>query len=234
MGYQGQGMRTSPPPMRPARRPRAAASLVTALATAIVLLGAGCSDDEPTGADDPTPTTTAPRDTATSPTTDAAGTSDTTEGPSGTGDAGGALTAETATAELEALMEVQRDVYAQLRTQGALDERSLRELTRVFTASHAANELDGLRSVGGPTVIAESPAVPTVGAVEVLDATETCASLTADIPGVVEMVTIPVTYDPPYYVRLLPAPEGAEAPAWRIDFIASSNNGLPIEEARCP
>jgi hypothetical protein len=218
--------------MRPARRRRAAASLVTATFAVVALLAAGCSDDDPEADDEPTPTTTAPsRDTA-STTTEATGTSTETTDDGSTPDA--PLTAEAATAELEGLMEEYRDALVAIREQGSLDERSLRELTRVFTASHASNEVDGLESVGGTTVIVASPEVPEVSGVEIGEATDTCASLTADIPGVAEMVTVDVPYDAPYYIRLLRAPEGTDGQAWRIDFIASSNNGLPIEEARCP
>lgn len=222
--------------MRPARRPRAAASLVTALLAGVVLLGAGCSDDGSAADDQPTPTTTAPDDPTTSATTEPAETSsETTEADPATG--GGAddpLTVETAAAELQSLMEAYRDALAEIRAAGALDERSLQTLTDAFTVKAAQQSISGLESRGGVTILAEDAAVPTVSDVEVVTASDTCAELSASIDGVAELITVPVEVVQPYTVRLVRAPEGSSGSAWRLDFLSVHPEGQSIPEGACP
>ncbi|HXH56331.1 hypothetical protein [Iamia sp.] len=48
-----------------------------------------------------------------------------------------------------------------------------------------------------------------------------------------DLVSTEVDARPPYYFRLVRAPDGAPSPGWRIDFFTFSTDGVPLEAARC-
>lgn len=196
----------------------------------LLVAGAGCSDDEPDADDPPSPTITEPDRTIT------------TEGPetssettvAGTAPDEGVLTVETATATIEELMAAYRDALQEVRAAGTLDERALRAFTAAYTAGAAQQSIDGLASRGGVDIIVPGAQVPSVSDVELVAASETCAEVTATVEGVSDLISVPIEVVQPYTARLVRAPEGAPAPAWRLDFFSFQPSGRPIPEGACP
>lgn len=230
-------MRTCPSHVRRGAPRRA---LTIGLVAALALASAACSDD---GDSDSTPTTTSPGTTSgdASATTTEAGGSSTTEGGATTttegsdasttvpGDDAPGLTAEEATAQLQSLLNNYRGAVARARSSGALDERALKDLTGTFTTSRARDELSTLQTQGGVSAINPAPLPLEVADVGVSSTTSVCAAGTVVVPQAAGLFTIPINIQPPFYFRLVPAPDGANAPGWRMDFFAFSNNGVPLE-----
>ena len=233
-------MRTSPLGMR--RRHRRAPLVLLIL---LLALAAACSDDGDDGG--ATPTTTSPAttessdggdggDTTTAPPEDDPTTSPPTEATEPgaiPGDDADVLTPEQAEAQLEALVAAYRDAVVATATSRALDERALASFNSAFTGSRAQQELDGLQSAGVELLNPTPPEVA-VSDVAIAEATPGCASGTVVVEGLAGLVTVPVTPVQPYYFRLVPAADGAAAPAWRLDFFNFSDDGVPLEgEAAC-
>jgi hypothetical protein len=231
-------MRTSPLGMR---RPRRRAPLVLLSLALVAALGAACSDDGDDEGANPTttsPTTTEADDgddgTTTAPpdgTTTSAAT-DTTEPGAVPGDDADVLTPEQAQAQLEALVAEYRQAVAEAATTQALDEATLAGFSEAFTGRKAQAELQALQEAG-VEILNPTPPEITVADVEITAGTPGCAAGTATIEGISGFVTTPVETIQPYYFRLVPAPEGAAAPAWRLDFLNFTNNDQPPSEASC-
>lgn len=237
-------MRTSPLGML---RPRRRAPLLILSALALVTaLGGACSDDD-AGAE-PTPTTTAPvttdpgattdpgdDGTTTAPDDDEPGTTESgTTAPDATpGDDAEVLTAGEAEAQLDALVTAYADALTATAASQALDERSLASFHAAFTGTRAQQELEGLQQAG-VAVLNPAPVEVAVTEVDLEEAVARCASGTVVVEGLGAAVVPPVEVVQPYYFRLVPAAEGAAAPAWRLDFFNFSDNGVPLtEEAAC-
>lgn len=234
-------MRTSPLGMR--RRLRRAPLLLSILAL-VVALGAACSDDggddEGTNPTTTSPSTTAPDEgdgdegttTSSEPDDSSTTTADPADPEAVPGDEVDVLTADQAQAQMEALLAAYRQGVAEAAASGTLDERTLAAFSGAFTGQRAGTELDALQQAGVEILNPEPPEV-TVAEVEVTSATAGCAAGTATIEGISGFVTTPVDTVQPYYFRLVPAPEGSAAPAWRLSFLNWSNNGEPLAEATC-
>lgn len=236
-------MRTSPSHVRRPSARRVVAALVVA---GVVLTGVACGDG---GDETSTPTTTAPAGAEGSTTTGAGGGATTTapaadDAPATTevdeatpttvaGDDADVLTVAEAGAQLQALLNGYRSALGAMRADGAIDERALRNLSAVFTGPRANSEIDGLRQTGGVAALNPSPPTLTVSDVAVTEATATCAAGTAVVPEAAQLFSVPVEVRPPYYFRLVPAPEGAPSPGWRLEFFTFSNDGQPLAEAAC-
>lgn len=224
------------------RRVRRAPLVALSTLVLVVALGAACSDD---GDDDATtPTTTSPATTEAADDDGDQGGTTTTEPPeegTSTSEAGGTtepgavpgddadvLTAEQARAQLDALLAAYRQGLVDASASRTLDERILVSFSGAFTGQRADQELTALQGAG-VDVLNPTPPEVTVGDVEVTDATGSCAAGTAVIEGMKDFVVPPVDVAQPYYFRLVPAADGADAPAWRLDFLNFSNNGTPLE-----
>ncbi len=227
---------------RPLRRaPLLALSTLVVSTLLVVVLGAGCSDDD--GGDETSPTTTSPATTEPAddqgPTTEPPEETTSPSEPTGTtepgavpGDDADVLTAEQARAQLEALVAEYRRGVAEAAANRALDERTLVALSGAFTGQKADAELDALQQAGVEILNPTPPEVRVAG-VQVTSATAGCAAGTATIEGISGFVTTPVETVQPYYFRLVPAAEGAAAPAWRLSFLNFSTDGGPLTEATC-
>lgn len=250
-------MRTSRHAVRPRRAPGApAAALVVALA--LVLATAACGDDgddatsstttaATTTAPDPEPDpdgTSAPTgsadgadgdDTGTTeagPGTTEAGTGTTGAGADGAGGATEVRTAEEAEAVLDALLAEYRAALIEVKASGVLDESTVRAFAATFTVDAARGEVSGLETVGAPATL--NPAPPPVGAsaVTLAEAGPRCLSGSMHFDGFDTLLTTPSEFEQPFHFRLVPAPEGASAPAWRIDFLRFGDGAG--ESSRCP
>lgn len=227
------------------RRSRRRAPLLLSSLALVVALGAGCSDD---GGDDggANPTTTSPTTTEVASTGDEGTTTESPDEPATSeateteatepgavpGDEADVLSAEQAQAQLEALVAVYRQGVAEAAAARALDERTLATFSGAFTGARANTELSALQAAG-VEVLNPNPPPVTVTDVEVTSTGAGCAAGTATIDGISGFVTIPVDTIQPYYFRLVPAADGAAAPAWRLEFLNFSNDGEPLGEATC-
>ncbi|WCO66425.1 hypothetical protein PO878_18155 [Iamia majanohamensis] len=236
-------MRTSPSHVRRPSARRVAAALVVA---GLVLAGAACGDG---GDETSTPTTTAPAGAEGSTTTAAGGGATTTapaddDAPATTeadeatpttvaGDDADVLTVDEAGAQLQALLNGYRSALISIRGAGTIDERSLQVLSAAFTSAAAEGEISGLRQIGGAAALNPSPPALGAEAVDLTEATATCASGTVQVSGLDQVTVTPVQLGEPHYFRIVPAPEGAPSPGWRIDFLRFSTDGTPLDEAAC-
>lgn len=232
------------------RSRRRAPALVVALGL-LVGSATACGD---TGDEDTSPTTTAPPTTedggdasgeddepdrpgdgggSTGTDPDDGGEPTTPAGEPSAGDDATTLDAAQAEALLVTLLDAYRDAVAGAAAAGRLDEAALAALGRVFSGPRASVELQGLQQAG-VEVLNPAPTSPSVAEVALSDVSASCAGGTATIDGIASFVTVPVDVVQPYYFRLVPAADGAADPAWRLDFLGFSTNGVPLDgETTC-